>query len=563
MRVARVRASHFASFDRLEYGLPESGVVVVTGANGCGKSTALVESVAAAVWGETVRGSPYWTPNAETRVAAQVGDLFVSRTVSPSGKKSMEWATLGDGAEWGTPSKAQADLSLRVPEFDVWRRCAVFSSADAALFSLATDAERKRLLEQLLGVDLFDTALDRCRADARLAAMGSASFRSALDRISARLEERRARAALTIPDVPDATDSYFAARRYAREQGEARAARDRLDAALSSAREECARLQSDLASAQRRRAALAGSTCPTCTQEISDDLIDRLARAESDLLAALESAKKRQSVSEAGIRVAIERVRDASDAVSRRSATARAALQAERVLGHAAATAMAKRAEWDSGLSDLEAEEATARLALAEADARVALLEVVDRVLGTRGVRARVFGGALAGLEGLANAKVERIFPGASLQIRPTSTRKSGKVEDAISFDLQGAGGGWGYKAASQGQRRRVDLAVLLALAEMSSAARATEQEGTLYFDEAFDALDSDGVADVSTLLEEMSARRCVVVISHNADLVESLRPSAALRLHVEGGGIKEATGARPQRRQRESTPDERRTDRP
>ena len=41
----------------------------------------------------------------------------------------------------------------------------MFSAQDAAHFTNATDGERKRLLEQLLGLDKFDVALTKCRLE--------------------------------------------------------------------------------------------------------------------------------------------------------------------------------------------------------------------------------------------------------------------------------------------------------------------------------------------------------------------------------------------------------------
>jgi DNA repair exonuclease SbcCD ATPase subunit len=73
------------------------------------------------------------------------------------------------------------------------------------------------------------------------------------------------------------------------------------------------------------------------------------------------------------------------------------------------------------------------------------------------------------------------------------------------------------YEALSGGQRRRVDIALLLSLSQLSPSA------GTLYFDEAFDTLDKQGIDAVCELLADFGEERCVVVISHNEDLAARL----------------------------------------
>ena len=151
-------------------------------------------------------------------------------------------------------------------------------------------------------------------------------------------------------------------------------------------------------------------------------------------------------------------------------------------------------------------------------------------------MRAQVLGKALGGIEAVANRWLAEIAgPGFSLELRPYTEKKTGGVNDKISLEVHGAGGGYGYRASSGGERRRIDVALLLALAEVASAALGDET-GTLWFDEVFDTLDADGVEAVGRTLEELAAERVVVVISHSQTLAAELRP--ALRLLADEGRI-------------------------
>ena len=166
-------------------------------------------------------------------------------------------------------------------------------------------------------------------------------------------------------------------------------------------------------------------------------------------------------------------------------------------------------------------------------------MEAVETVLGLRGVRAQIVSRALAGLQEVANARLARLFEAdVRLSLSPTTERASGQVVDAIALGVFGIGGNLGYKAVSSGQRRRVDVALVLALADVSDAALG-RKPGTVWFDEVFDTLDAQGVSSTSEILLEMSRTRPVVVISHNPDLVAALGRQADVRVQVENHQVR------------------------
>jgi DNA repair exonuclease SbcCD ATPase subunit len=193
---------------------------------------------------------------------------------------------------------------------------------------------------------------------------------------------------------------------------------------------------------------------------------------------------------------------------------------------------------------EIEIEMKEAEEDLARQDKRVSILsedvmvlEMAERVLGLRGVRAHVLGKALSGIEGVANAHLAQMADEVAVRLRPYSENKSGGVSDAISLDVEGYGAGLGYKACSTGQQRRINTAILLALSEVSDAAFGQEP-GALFFDEALDGLDESGVSAAGDVLAEMATERQVFVVSHNPVLIEQLSRRAKQRIEVSDGRL-------------------------
>jgi DNA repair exonuclease SbcCD ATPase subunit len=160
-------------------------------------------------------------------------------------------------------------------------------------------------------------------------------------------------------------------------------------------------------------------------------------------------------------------------------------------------------------------------------------LDAVDTVLGLRGVRAHLLGRALGGIEAQAQAWLARLG-GLGLSLKPYAEKADGGIADSISLEV----GGRPYRAASGGERRRVDVALMLALAETASGAeRGGMAPDVLLFDEVLDALDADGAAAVGAAIQSLALDRAVLVITHSAVVGEAFG-AAILRLRVEGGRV-------------------------
>jgi DNA repair exonuclease SbcCD ATPase subunit len=553
VNIDKIALSGFTSHDRTIISLPPAGLVTVAGPNGSGKSS-LVEAVSAALWGKSLRGSAPWRDGAKGQAAVQagalmssgIGELEAQRDRSDGGKTSLFWTVPGQQSTiYDTATKAQEALEQIVGPWEVWRRTHVFSSSDAAHFSTATDAERKRLMERLLGIDRFDAALVRCRAELAQAETKAGIAERDLAVAAAKLEAAEKAVAAAAAEVqaapPPALDKELLQEKAAKQeklaadaQKEARAARGREQQALSG----MAGKGADLRGLTQRLGALSGKAeCPTCRQHVPADLVEQLTALVAAEATRARAAEQQARQEAAQARQEAEELDEEADALRRRAQALRQEVAAvtARAEAHARADAALQRAS-TARLAVLE-DRAGAQARVAAEQARADLLRAVDKVLGMKGARAHVLARALAGLESAGASWLSRLSRGAmEMKLSAYSEKKAGGQSDVLSIKLGPVGGQLReYDSLSGGERRRVDVALLLALSEIAAAA-AGKAPGTLFLDEVADALDPDGLAAVSEALEELARTRCVVVITHSPELAERL--PAKLRLTVDKGRV-------------------------
>lgn len=532
MIVTEIKVEGFMGHQKArEVRLPDRGIVVLEGPNGSGKS-ALIESVATALWGETLRGETPWRTKEPGSVEVVADGIEFRRSVTKAGSKRVEVVTAdGEIRHWPTVGKAREEIEGMVGAYEVWKKVSVFSSDDVSRFSTATDAERKRLLEELLGLDRFDLALDRCRAALKQASGVVDRIRADQARLLAVAEGRRARledarAVLARVGAVPHTDPVRLAEL---EDGASELSGAQADARalVSSFHQKTGESRGKLRALEARLAELGDDRCPTCerTMKGAAPLLARLRAEQGALEVQLKDETDALEAAEASFLKITRLIEEDTNSLRGLREAARVAEAAQRQIDSAKATIERLEAELSGGLQA----EADADQALAAVESERAELQATEVVLGLRGVRAQVLGRALDGIESLANSHLAKIAiePDFRIRVRSTSELKSGRTVDTLSVEVEGVGGGHGYRACSTGQRRRIDVALVLAFARVSEYAHA-RQGGTLFLDEMFDGLDDYGIGAVVEVLVEVARERPVVVVTHNPGLAGRLRPVAS-----------------------------------
>jgi DNA repair exonuclease SbcCD ATPase subunit len=536
--VKKVTASNFAKATKLEVDLPSTGLVFITGQNGHGKST-LVEAVAQACWYSPLRGAPGWVAGKSSGVRVDFEGGHVHRIVKKSSQK-LTWAVGGNGsgAGYATRTKSQAAFESHVGNIDVWRNACTFHTRDADQFSSASDSARKRLLEEVLELDKVERAYKAARAERKSAQLEQDSAEHEVALTNAKIHGcEREQAAFTgeleeVEDI-DALEQALAEVEVAKAL--ARGKWTELQSKHTMERNLCTRIQSKLGlielQLERFQKNTGDAECSECKQAVDQEHADAVVK-ELETRISAGCGKLNEAVSVADNTLALyneeaEKVNTYAEEAydyERRLEKSRAA-NSRNSSKHARITEV--QGEIDTLLASLGAAEARRDSAMA----KVALLSAAVDALGTTGVRAALLDGSVLALESTANAYLSRMgLDKLTIKLSSQSKTKAGKVNDKISFDVEGAGGGYGYKACSSGEQRRIDIAVMLGLSDLSKTNAKLAENSTLFFDELFDTLDTVGVEAVTGLLEELAETRCVVVITHNEELAAAFPTASQIR---------------------------------
>ena len=536
---------------------PRRGLVLVTGPNGAGKSS-LPEAVSVALWNKPLRKRTgrkalrMWR-NSEGLVKVKTDRVFAQRTA----KGKLKWSLAnGDSEDFESTSKAQADLEHVVGEHQVWARSRVFSSSDASHFTLAKDSERKRLLELVLRLDVFDGAYKACSKDVgeeKIKLMHLEQEIAVLEERCQGLQDQLDEILPTVPapvinndPVSQRTVEAVKARLQKKiaQHRAAKAAARELTKEIEPFVAAKARADAVVERAQEALDAIRGGKCGACGAPLPKDRQEagrkRLTQARGAQDAAADELREARQTAQAAEQRAETALAGAQEAEGQLAAIER--WQAAHDAG--------RRLRYDLGMRLAREEDKldTLKADYRAAQGRVAELQAALSALGLAGIRSHMLGAALQGIEAVANAWLARFAEAGdtaiTVQLEPYSEKPGGGIKDAISLVLHGVaepensdGEGQDYGATSGGERRRVDVAFVLAFAEIEAGASGFDS-GTMFFDEVLDGLDEEGREAAFDILSELAEHTCVVVITHNKQLISGLAPHAVAFWQVEGGRV-------------------------
>lgn len=147
-------------------------------------------------------------------------------------------------------------------------------------------------------------------------------------------------------------------------------------------------------------------------------------------------------------------------------------------------------------------------------------LKFWEQAYSNKGIKSFILDDITPFLNRRVNKYLSKLTSGhIEVKFNTQTTLKSGEVREKFSIDISNQDGGQEYSANSGGERKRIDLAINLALQDLV-ASRSSKRINIAIWDEVFDALDETGIEKVIELLQELSQEKStILVVSHNQHL--------------------------------------------
>lgn len=580
-----MHVENFLSFGEVDFDFDDAGFVLVEGLNGSGKS-GMVDALLWCLFGKTLRGYEHdevihrrkVDDGCVVKVRLTDGDELYTVTRSRRHSKlktSLRLTHDNFGEDFSGPSEKETQAAIERTlrcSYKTFLQCVVFGQDRAYRFSSLTDAEQKKILDEVLGVERF---ADACAAARKQVSTTQGELASA-ERSLEKAETARAEAEAEAEGLQAKHVDFEASqrKRVEAEREKLRGAKEWLNKtrkianvdALKAASEELighlAKLEAKVekkvetsAAAQANRVGCkvrfneaeadllehrkANGICPACGQKVTGkesaqagaELHKKHEKLKEELAAAVRAEARAASVlSEDKLR--LKELRE-------EMAGAQRALN-EGVGAEANAKAWRQRArDHEARIAEMEGETSPyAELAdkarrrcekhAAEADGldsqitglegQLRLAEFWVKAFGASGLRSLLVDTSLPLLNEEA-ARVSRALTGGAIAVEfsATSEQKSGKSVDRFQVRVDNRHGAGDYVGNSSGERAKVDLCVGLALQRLV-ASRSSASFNLAIFDEVLDHVDSTAHEAVIEVLSELD-KESVLVVSHDEDL--------------------------------------------
>lgn len=534
--IKEIQVCGFGPFTDKVWALPDKGFVLVTGPNGSGKST-MVEAVATCGWDDTLRGKDMWDETAQKKmVQISLSTEGKDWTINRTPKKVFWWLDGEDqgkaeklvGERYLTKTKAQPELERALGTFEHWYSTCVFSEKD--MFTEMGDADRKRYIERLCDFQKLDTASKECRKDLNQlereysdSLLKLQGHQAVIKTLQSQLEEMKKNmpsAPLTTPLADTVKENTLRDRKQV--------LTDVIEHDRKSLREVHKALsdnKTDRALARKAIESVEDDQCEACGQLISsqhrnrvhseaDKTIDKMDLAIKVQETQIEQIENNIQKAEAELDTIKESLSDVRQAqrewAQRKNAIDQYAAQLKK-LGEKIEDALDKETDMQASLNSMAKD--------------INVLRVSDKVLSLSGIRAYILQHALTAIEEIANVWLMRLCDNIQIKLKPYKEDSTG-TRETIQLEVLIKDQDHSYKGASSGQKKRVNIAIMLAMAELAEQSNK-QRFNTMFFDEVFDSLDDNGVDRVIDAIKILSQKKCVVVITHNEQIKELLRKSA------------------------------------
>ncbi len=603
-RIGNVRMVNFGPFVESEVSLDYDGITVVEGqiedvrgcdSNGAGKSF-IFDAVSWCLYGRCIRprykGDAIIRLDVNEKPAKGGAEVHVEITGGSSPvqviryRKHSRWNNqlrlLVDGEDVSRGTDAQTELAIQTllgVDFLTFCNSVAFGvREDIQSFFFATDTERKKILDTLLGLELYAVAekgakvrvrqmaeeLNGVEQDIQTAETTLENHRETLESLASSSEIREKKNArkkatrklksLTeyreearethdelVDEQSDVEDSLTKERKkfgklydtYTTAKTELDRAYVEADTTSAFAVVKSSEYEAKIDGAKQQT----GITCPTCEQEVSEEHTEAVC---VELKAVLKGARKNQKVAEAELKKiqkkldeleppeavdeseleeVTERLREAKSVSYKAKTDVDAQKRIVATLNDAVESTEEKRDHIQDKIDKQESILKHLQDSIGDQTQKLAQLEFWASAFGNNGLKSFLIEAEIPEINRHATQYAQKLLGrGAVVRLEATSTLKTGASREKLTVDGSIPNYTKSYAGASKGQKKRMDLSLLLAFRRVV-ASRAEKAIDQVFADELFDGVDASGIEQVCELLREEAGQGPVLLVTHEQSL--------------------------------------------
>jgi DNA repair exonuclease SbcCD ATPase subunit len=541
--------------------LSEPELTLISGTNGVGKST-IWDGICWAIFGQTVRGikgddviNRLYKKNCSVVVNIGLGKEEVVvvryRKDSEHGDR-FYYQHKGKKYELGSLADTQASLlKLLKIDFDLFRCSILFAQGETFNFVNSTNREQKEVLSKVMRVNYADS-LAKAKAAYKKTSEDKISIEGKIAALRGFLKEdaedfETQIAEWDFENSQDIANNEKAIKIYTKDMDAITVAdidgvREKIDKLerLRSSLETSTSEMSDtwsknhweseaLAKQNKKLMGLEGD-CPTCAQEIDIEKRDSIVAENEAKISAC--AKRSSGISEkihdlkskvSKINVEIKKLNEAvADArvnkeklknLQKGVEVLKAAIeQAKEQVNpfHALKEKAAKKRK------DVEKQVKTLSEDLIGVDEKLPYLDFWVNAFGDAGIKSFIFDLICSSLTNKSNKYLNILTNGeVTISFDTQKKTKSGELREKFDCEIQRDGERVDYASYSGGEKRRISLAVDIALSEIMSE-HYGQKFGMVVFDEQTSYMDDGGRTGFMNLLKEISREKRVFVVDHD-----------------------------------------------
>jgi len=576
VRFLKVEAKNFMSFERLDFKFNDKGLYLILGevesaiasSNGAGKSS-IAECLVFALFGKTLRGvSPdsvirRGADYCEVSVIFQKGEeeFQVYRTRNhPVRENSVEFRNITRDVDL-TGSK-QVETNARIVSelgfsFDIFKNAVCYGQGLPSRFVQATDAEKKKVFDEILALGWVADCRQRAFETKKEYLTEKSSLELELYHLRSDIEALEARRKNLFNKSPSHSNHKKELERVRKELSnlkkkveEVEDAMEKIEAEVfersgfvAALKAECSSIAAKLRANQKEinnlREELAqwkkvvGKPCAVCKRVIDSETAVEVRKTSES---RLESLLAGQGALEEEIRIKENELVESQASFGRVEEKLRAFREIKRKLDKKVRSLEVEeaqlltdmkaekrrveekkkeQAEIDRLIDDLKAKEAKINHRLSVIDSVIEGLDFWLVGFSNRGIRTLVLENVLPFLNQASENYSQFLVDGeVRIEFKNYTTVSSGETRERFVVETSSLSG-VEYSQSSGGEKRKIDVIVLLALHDLISYQTGVDTNIQI-FDEVFENLDDSGSERLLSLLKSRAEERGVYVISHN-----------------------------------------------